>query len=91
MTDLSGKVRTFEIAVDVTVPLEGSLGDWPAKVQDAIYEALARKSLEVELPLAITHSHCETNPGEEEGDPDVHSSIVYASEIVMMDHGPTRQ
>jgi len=36
MTDLSGKVRTFEIAVDVTVPLEGSVGDWPAKVQDAI-------------------------------------------------------
>lgn len=52
------RIRTFELIVNVTGPLEGTLEDWPSHIQDRIYEAMERKAAEVQLPLAVCGSMC---------------------------------
>lgn len=59
MTIQTGKIRTFELIVNVSSLLEGTIDDWPSNIQDGIYEAMERKADEVGLPLAIVHSGCE--------------------------------
>jgi hypothetical protein len=59
MTLNTNKIRTFEMIVNVSGPLAGELSDWPAKIQDGIYEAMERKAEEVKLPLAVVRSGCE--------------------------------
>lgn len=54
-------IRTFELTVGVSGPLEGGLTDWPAMIQDAVMAALARKADEVKLPLAVVASWCDTD------------------------------
>lgn len=53
------RIRTFEMIQYVTLALEGGIEDWPANIQDAIYEAAERKAKEVELPLAIVFAVCD--------------------------------
>lgn len=72
----SPKLRTFELFVRTTSPLEGGLDDWPANVQDKIFEALEKKAKEVMLPLAIVYSGADTDF---DGNPCAH---VIASEVV---------
>lgn len=80
-------LRTFDLIVHITAPLEGELSDWPANVQDAIYAALEKKAEEVELPLAIIHSRCDIDhDAEVEGRPlEKFFLHIIASEIVMAD------
>jgi len=58
-------IRTFELDVKVTGGIEGSLPDWPAEIQDAIWEALEAKAKEVRLPLTIIYSECKFFPGDD--------------------------
>lgn len=73
-------IRTFEMVVNVSGFLPGTIDDWPANVQDEIFAAAERKSDEVQLPLKIVHSVC---------DKDVDTGIFYIhvtlSEIVVAD------
>lgn len=84
----SGRVRTFEIVQYVTGPLEGKLEDWPASIQDAVYQALERKAEEVELPLMVVDSACGIDYGEaNDGSQDRFFLHILASEIVVRDTG----
>lgn len=78
------RIRTFEILQYVTAPLDGEIQDWPANIQDAIYEALERMSQRVQLPLTIVASYCAIDYGEskEYDRPYLH---IIASEIVVAD------
>jgi len=76
-------VRTFELKIPVTGWLEGEIKDWPANVQDQIYEALERMAKKVQLPLTITKSFCDTLH-DINGKVDGQQVVVYASEIVAM-------
>ena len=77
-------IRTFEVKVYVNGYVEGGLADWPANVQDAIYEALEKKSDEVQLPLTVVHSYCDIDHGEAmDGSQDRFFLHVIASEIVV--------
>lgn len=58
MTLQTASIRTFELVVNVTGYLEGKLEDWPAMIQDKIYEAMERKADEVKLPLCVADSGC---------------------------------
>ena len=51
-------IRTFECVVDINGPLEGTLQDWPANIQDAIYDAMEKMADKVKLPLAVVYSAC---------------------------------
>lgn len=54
---VNGKpIRTFELVVNISGPLEGEFKDWPANIQDTIYAAMERKAAEVQLPLALVGS-----------------------------------
>lgn len=80
-------IKTFEIIVYIKGWLEGTLDDWPPKIQDTIYEALERKSKEVELPLVIIHSRCDVDQGEAvDGSQDRPYIHIIASEVVAMDN-----
>lgn len=68
-------IKTYELVVDTSVVLAGTIDDWPAKAQDAVLEALERKSKEVGRPLKIVMSRS----GRDDGKPYIH---VIASEIV---------
>lgn len=72
-------IRTFECIVNVSGPLDGTLDDWPAKIQDGIYTAMERKAAEVKLPLAVVHSSCEHDVD------DGYYLRIILSEIVMGD------
>ncbi|RTL04963.1 hypothetical protein EKK58_09150 [Candidatus Dependentiae bacterium] len=86
MSELTTDIRTFEITNTVTGFLEGTIKDWPAHIQDAIYAALERKAHEVELPLTIVHSRCDIDYGEaEDRSQDKYYIHVIASEIVAKD------
>lgn len=51
-------IRTWDLHVHVTLPLDGTLDDWPASVQDTIFAAMERLSQSVELPLTVVFSAC---------------------------------
>lgn len=78
-------IRTFEMTVSVTVPLEGRIEDWPAKIQDGIYKALEAKSHEAQLPLAIVFSRCAEDHDVAKDVPGRYYLHVIASEVVMAD------
>ena len=80
-------IRTFELIVPITGPLEGEFSDWPSKIQDGIEAALERKAQEVELPLKMVHARCDIDhDAEVEGRPHQKFYIhVVASEVVMAD------
>lgn len=80
-------IRTFEIVQYISGPLEGELSDWPANIQDAVYEALELKSKQEDLPLAIVASRCDIDhDAETEGRPHQKFFLhIVASEIVMAD------
>lgn len=78
-------VRTFEIAVSISGPLDVPFEDWPANVQDAIFAALERKAEQVELPLKIVHAEYKTDPDVPPEHPGHHYLWVVASEIVVAD------
>lgn len=76
-------VRTWEIVQYVTGPLEGELQDWPANIQDQVFEAFERLVDKVELPLAIVGSVCDVDYGEAvDRTQDKYFVRIIASEIV---------
>lgn len=77
-------VRTFEIVQYITAPLEGDIEQWPSNIQDRIYEALEKKSNDVELPLKIVASYCAIDYGENTSEDRPYLHII-ASEIVAVD------
>lgn len=78
-------IRTFEVDVPISAPLEGELNDWPANIQDGIYAALERIAEREQLPLAIVHSRCDVDHDVAEGAPGRYYLHVVASEVVMAD------
>lgn len=79
-------IRIFEMIQNVTGYIEGELSDWPAQLQDPIYEAVERKAKEVELPLTIVYSRCHIDYGDaQDGTDDKFYIHVIASEIVVAD------
>lgn len=52
-------VRTFECIQYVTGPLDGTLEDWPAQIQDAAHAAMERKSQEEQIPLTVVAAYCD--------------------------------
>ena len=75
-------VKTFVMKAAVTGHLEGSLKDWPPRIQDLIYAKLEDMALRVELPLVVVYSACET-AYDDDGEPDGHFVHVIASEVVV--------
>lgn len=83
-------IRTFEIVAYLTAPIEcESMDDLPSHMQDQVYEALERKSKEVELPLTIVAVGCGIDHGETE-DKDRPYIRIIASEIVVADEREIR-
>lgn len=78
-------VKTFELVVNVTHPLEGRLDDWPARIQDPIFAALERIAHQEQLPLAIVFSRCAEDIDVPEGAPGRYFIHVIASEVVAAD------
>lgn len=78
-------VRTFEVDVPVSAPLEGEFNDWPANIQDPIYAALGAVAEREQLPLVIVHSRCDVDHDVAEGAPGRFYLHVVASEVVMAD------
>jgi len=85
VADKTTSIRTFEIDVPVSAPLEGELTDWPANIQDPIYEAFELLAQKEQLPLAIVHSRCGVDHDVAEGAPGRFFLHVVASEVVMAD------
>lgn len=76
-------IRTFEIVQNVTGFLEGSINDWPAQMQDQIFEALDRLAERVQLPVCIVAAYCDVDYGEaQDRSQDRIFVRVIASEIV---------
>lgn len=78
------RIRTFEIVQYVTNFVEGSIDDWPANIQDAVYKALEQKAKQVELPLTIVASYCDIDYGDTQGQDRPFLRII-ASEIIAAD------
>lgn len=78
-------IRTFELIVSISGPLDVPMEDWPANVQDAIMAALERISQRERLPLKIVHAEYKRDPDIEPHMPGHHYLHVVASEIVMAD------
>lgn len=75
-------IRTFEAVQYVSGPLGGTLEDWPAQIQDAIWKALDVASGNVQLPLTIVHALCDKD--HDATDPNKTWYIhVVASEVVV--------
>src|SRR5690606_27256706 len=86
MAKLNGTgIRTFEIVQYVSGHLEGAIDDWPAQVQDAVWQALEDKAKEVGLPLSIVLSKCEHDPELTAEHPHKFWLHIIASEVVMAD------
>jgi len=84
-------IRTFELVQYISAPIEcETLADLPAQMQDAVLEALERKSKEVELPLALVGIVCDIDYGETPEQDRPYLRIV-ASEVVMADERTVRQ
>ncbi len=79
MTLQTASIRTFELVANVTGYLEGKLEDWPAMIQDKIYEAVERKADKVQLPLCVVYSCCDYD--EDEG----YFLHIILSEVILGD------
>lgn len=77
-------IKTFEIDVDVTGFLEGTINDWPSHIQDGIYEALEKKAQEEELMLVIVYSACKIDYGDDKTKDRIFLHVI-ASEVVAAD------
>lgn len=77
-------VKTYEIKQYVTQYTEGTLDDWPAQMQDAVYEALDRLAERVEHPVTVVASWMDIDYGDT-GDDDRPFAVIVASEIVVAD------
>lgn len=69
---------------------EGTMDDLPANLQDVIYKAMERKSLEVALPLAVVKVRCDVDLDKPEDAPDRVFLHVILSEVVAADIRATR-
>lgn len=85
MTAKTTGVRTFEVVVNVSIPLEGTLDDWPPLIQDGIFTALEEKAHEVQLPLLVVASRCDEDHDVPKGRPGRYYVHVIASEVVAAD------
>lgn len=85
MTAKTTGIRTFEVIVDVSVPLEGTLDDWPPLIQDGIFSALEAKAHEEQLPLLIVASRCDEDHDVPKGQIGRYFLHVIASEVVAAD------
>lgn len=75
-------IRTFECIIPVNKLLGGELDDWPANLQDGIYQAFENLSKSVQLPLAIVASRAGTDMDLPEEYPHRFYVHVLVSEIV---------
>lgn len=51
--------RVWELLANVDGPLEGRIDDWPAHIQDKIWQKMEALSKRVKLSVAIIHSRCD--------------------------------
>jgi hypothetical protein len=76
-------IKTWELKQYTTGFCEGGINDWPAQIQDQIFEALERLSDRVQLPVAIVQAYFDIDYGDPaNGVPDKFFVRVIASEIV---------
>lgn len=85
MAGTSTGIRTFEVDVSISGPLDVPFEDWPAKVQDVILAAMERKSAEEQIPLKIVHAKYMVDHDKQKDEPGRHYLHVIASEVVMAD------
>ena len=85
MTAKTTGIRTFEVVVNVSIPLAGTIDDWPASIQDGILGALEAKAQEVQLPLVVVASRCDVDHDVPKGQPGHYYVHVIASEVVAAD------
>lgn len=83
--DKNTGIRTFEIDVSISGPLDLPFEDWPANIQDGVLAALERKSIEEQLPLKIVWAKYMVDHDKQEDEPGRHYLHVVASEVVMAD------
>lgn len=55
------KIRQFTLMAQVSGPLQGDINDWPPRIQDGVYKALEEKAKQVERPLTILATWCDTD------------------------------
>jgi hypothetical protein len=48
--------KKYDLIQYVDAPIYGSIQEWPAMIQDQIYEALRRMEAKLGINLTITHS-----------------------------------
>lgn len=90
-------IRTFECIVPLTgwpksFPEDGNgkMEDLPQNIQDGVYAAMERKSLEVGLALAVVMVRMDTDHDKTEGEPGHIFLHVILSEVVTINTQGTR-
>lgn len=83
--DKTTGIKTFELDVPVSGPLDVPFEDWPANIQDGIWAALEHLADREQLPLKIVHAKYMTDPDLPPEAPGHHYLHVIASEVVMAD------
>lgn len=85
MTDRTTQIRTFELDVAISAPLDVPFDDWPANIQDGIWKAMEAIAERERLPLKIVHAAYAKDVDLHEDAPGYHYLHVIASEVVMAD------
>jgi len=82
-------VRTWQVVLDATGYHEGAIEDWPAQLQDRIYQALEDLSKQVQLPVTIVYSGFHNNDHASDEKKKTHPYFMWivASEVVIKDVG----
>jgi len=81
-TKLSIGPRTFEALVPVSGVLDVPFDDWPASMQDDVYQAMDNASAAFELPLALRHVEYATDHDKTPEEPGYHYVWLVVSEII---------
>lgn len=56
-------LHVVDMVVNVSAPIPGTIEDWPAQIQDAIYEALMKKCVADGRTYTILNSRCGIDDG----------------------------
>lgn len=57
-------VRTFDVKAYLDAPVPGEIADWPANIQDRIFNAIERLERRENIVCTIFHSRCDKDYGE---------------------------
>lgn len=72
-------LRVVDLVANVSAPMPGNITDWPAMIQDQIYNALMKKCVEDKITYTIVDSRC----GVDDGVWYVHVTAMWKKEMMI--------